>query len=318
MSGVNEKGRALFVFAHPDDETILCGGSMARLAAEGVEVSVLTCTLGEEGEVVEPSLRELAADRADQLGGWRIAELRSALDRLGGPHGPVAGEPVIRQHWLGSAGKWRDSGMVSGLGTHPRAFVGGEFGEQARAAARTIRETRPHVVVTHDPGGGYGHRDHIHANRIVVEAVKLAAAETHRELGPSWQVSKLYWAGIAQSTWKRAVEGLSELDIPEGFHVVDPDVAKPCQDDEVTTVVDIGEFRDAKLAALSAHATQITVHPELGAFALSNKALSPVPGEEHFLLAQLGRAPVPPRRADHDGQNGQAREDHLLAGLGLG
>lgn len=315
MNGVNEKGRALFVFAHPDDETILCGGSMASLAAEGVEVSVLTCTLGEEGEVIEPSLREIAADRADQLGGWRIAELRSALDRLGGrPAGGQSG-PVIGQRWLGAAGKWRDSGMASGRNTHPRAFVAGDFGEQVRAAVKTIRETRPHIVVTHDPGGGYGHRDHVHANRVVVDAVKLAAAEAHRELGPSWQAARLYWASVARSAWERAVADLSRKDIPEGFHVVGPEVAKPCPDEEVTTVVDVEEFLGAKLAALAAHATQVTVHPEVGAFALSNKALTPVLGEEHFTLAQEHRAPASPSGA---ASGGAGRESHLMAGLGLG
>ncbi|MGL6234972.1 MAG: N-acetyl-1-D-myo-inositol-2-amino-2-deoxy-alpha-D-glucopyranoside deacetylase [Segniliparus sp.] len=311
--GQKSRARALFVFAHPDDETILCGGAMARLATEGAEVSVLTCTLGEEGEVIEPSLRELAADRADQLGGWRIAELRSALDRLGGD----SGLPAISQHWLGGPGKWRDSGMVAGRNTHPRAFVAGDFGEQARAVAKTIRETRPHVVATHDPGGGYGHRDHVHANRVVVEAVKLAAAEAHRELGPSWQVARLYWATIARSTWLRAVEGLNGQEVPEGFHVVDPEVAKPWQDDEITTAVDIGAFRGAKLAALAAHATQITVHPELAAFALSNKALTPVPGEEHFVLAQEHRVLAQQHRASAAPRDG-AREDCLLAGLDLG
>ncbi|WP_040585589.1 N-acetyl-1-D-myo-inositol-2-amino-2-deoxy-alpha-D-glucopyranoside deacetylase [Segniliparus rugosus] len=306
-AALNDKGRAraLFIFAHPDDETILCGGAMARLAAEGVEVSVLTCTLGEEGEVIAPALRELAADRADQLGGWRIAELRAALDRLGSP----GRGSVIGQHFLGGAGRWRDSGMAAGRNTHQRAFVAGDFGEQSRAAAKTIRETRPHVVVTHDPGGGYGHRDHVHANRIAVEAVKIAAAEAHRELGPSWQIAKLYWAGVGRSMWKAEVEALAAQPIPEGFHVVDPDVAKPWQDDEVTTVFDIGEFRSAKLAALAEHATQITVHPELETFALSNKALNPVPGEEHFALAQQHRAPAPQRGGGH------AREDHLLAGV---
>jgi N-acetyl-1-D-myo-inositol-2-amino-2-deoxy-alpha-D-glucopyranoside deacetylase len=313
----HDSPRALFVFAHPDDETILSGGVMARLAAEGAQVSLLTCTLGEEGEVVDPALRELAADRADQLGGWRIAELRSALDRLGSPQGAR-----ISQHWLGGPGRWRDSGMVSGRNTHPRAFVGGDFGEQARAAAKTIREVRPHVVVTHDPEGGYGHRDHVHANRLVAEAVKIAAAERHGELGASWQVKKLYWTGIGQSAWQRAIGELGGRAIPDGFQLVQADVTKPRQDDEISTVVDISDFRAAKLAALAAHATQITVHHELAAFALSNKALTPVPGEEHFLrvplrFGALGNHELEGRDANSQPAGSQAREDHLLAGLGF-
>ncbi|ADG97312.1 1D-myo-inosityl-2-acetamido-2-deoxy-alpha-D-glucopyranosidede acetylase [Segniliparus rotundus DSM 44985] len=313
----NDSPRALFVFAHPDDETILSGGTMARLAAEGAHVSLLTCTLGEEGEVIAPELRELAADRADQLGGWRIAELRSALDRLGSPRGAR-----ISQHWLAGPGRWRDSGMAAGRNTHPRAFIGGDFGEQARAAAKTIREVRPHVVVTHDPEGGYGHRDHIYANRLVVEAVKIAAAETHSEFGAPWQVKKLYWTGIGESAWRRAIKELGRRAIPDGFELVHADVAKPRRDEEITTVVDIGDYRAAKLAALAAHATQITVCHELAAFALSNKALTPVPAEEHFLLVPLRFGAVDNQDLDNRNPNSQppadqAREDHLLTGLGF-
>ena len=106
--------RALFVHAHPDDEAITTGGTIAALVAAGAEVRVITCTLGEEGEVLGDALSGLVADRADQLGGYRIGELGIALRALG----------VDRTRFLGGAGRWRDSGM-SGTPSahHPRAFV---------------------------------------------------------------------------------------------------------------------------------------------------------------------------------------------------
>ena len=94
--------RALFVHAHPDDEAITTGGTIAALVAAGAEVRVITCTLGEEGEVIGDELSGLVADRADQLGGYRIGELGIALRALG----------VDRTRFLGGAGRWRDSGMA--------------------------------------------------------------------------------------------------------------------------------------------------------------------------------------------------------------
>ena len=81
--------RLLLVHAHPDDETINNGATMARYAAEGASVTLLTCTLGEEGEILVPELGQLAADQADQLGGYRIGELRGGDGRPGRHRPPV-------------------------------------------------------------------------------------------------------------------------------------------------------------------------------------------------------------------------------------
>ncbi|MFD2393435.1 PIG-L family deacetylase [Dietzia aerolata] len=94
--------RVLLVHAHPDDESITTGGTIAMLVAAGAEVTVVTCTLGEEGEVLGDEFAGLVADRADQLGGYRISELATALRAMG----------VRRTHFLGGAGRWRDSGMA--------------------------------------------------------------------------------------------------------------------------------------------------------------------------------------------------------------
>ena len=106
--------RALFVHAHPDDETITTGGTLAALTGAGAEVMVLTCTLGEEGEILGDRWAQLAADRADQLGGYRVSELAGALRALG----------VEGPEFLGGAGRWRDSGMAgTPSADHLRAFV---------------------------------------------------------------------------------------------------------------------------------------------------------------------------------------------------
>ncbi|MDT4921314.1 MAG: N-acetyl-D-myo-inositol-2-amino-2-deoxy-alpha-D-glucopyranoside deacetylase, partial [Pseudonocardiales bacterium] len=105
--------RLLLVHAHPDDESIMTGAVMAYYAAQDVAVTLITCTLGEEGEVLTPEYAQLAADQADQLGGLRIGELADALDALG----------VTDHRWLGGAGRFRDSGMIgTPPNDNPRAF----------------------------------------------------------------------------------------------------------------------------------------------------------------------------------------------------
>src|SRR5918912_2390872 len=156
--------RILFVHAHPDDETVGTGATMARYAAEGALVTLVTCTLGEEGEIYVPELALLAAAEADQLGGYRIAELAAACAALG----------VTDHRFLGGAGRYRDSGMM-GLPTnqHPRAFWGADLDEAARALLDVIREVRPQVAVTDDPNGFYGHPDHIQTHRVTMRAAEM-------------------------------------------------------------------------------------------------------------------------------------------------
>src|ERR1700704_6491889 len=96
-SSVNDR-RLLLVHAHPDDETIGTGATMAHYAASGAQVSLVTCTLGEQGEILVPALSQLTADQADQLGGWRIHELSEAMSELG----------VTDHRFLGGAGRFRD------------------------------------------------------------------------------------------------------------------------------------------------------------------------------------------------------------------
>ena len=163
--------RLLLVHAHPDDESIGTGATMAHYAAQGAQVTLLTCTLGEEGEILVPEHAQLAADQADQLGGFRIGELAAAMRVLG----------VTDHRFLGGAGRFRDSGMMgTPANEHPRAFWRAErdpavFDAAVAAAVEVIREVRPQVLVTYDENGGYGHPDHIMAHRVAMAAAERAA-----------------------------------------------------------------------------------------------------------------------------------------------
>src|SRR4051794_25730867 len=151
--------RILLVHAHPDDETIGCGATMAKYVDEGVQVTLVTCTLGEEGEVLVPELEHLAADKTDTLGAHRIEELDLAMKALGVTDHRFLGGPG---HYRDSGMKWDDDGAATVADdTRPDTFWHADLTEAADLLVEIIREVRPQVVVTYDQFGGYGHPDHI-------------------------------------------------------------------------------------------------------------------------------------------------------------
>ncbi|WP_211296277.1 N-acetyl-1-D-myo-inositol-2-amino-2-deoxy-alpha-D-glucopyranoside deacetylase [Mycobacterium aquaticum] len=286
----NETPRLLFVHAHPDDETLTTGATIAHYAAHGAEVRVVTCTLGEEGEVIGDQYALLSVDHADQLGGYRISELTRALGALG------LGAP----HYLGGPGRWRDSGMG---GTHHaggrQRWVDADMDEAVGELATVIAEMRPHVVVTYDPEGGYGHPDHIQTHRVTTAAVAAAADN-------GWAVPKFYWTVTATSAMGSGLSALSDL--PEGWIRVDiKDVPFGYPDDRIDAVVDATAQLPAKIAAMQAHATQVTVAPDGRACALSNNIALPIMGEEHYLLVS----------GEAGSRDSRGWETDLLAGLVL-
>jgi N-acetyl-1-D-myo-inositol-2-amino-2-deoxy-alpha-D-glucopyranoside deacetylase len=296
---MQEIPRLLFVHAHPDDETIANGATIAHYVARGAQVHVVTCTLGEEGEVIGDRWAQLAADHADQLGGYRIGELTAALQALGVP------APIF----LGGPGRWRDSGMA---GTEPRRghqrFSDAHEREAVGALVAHIRTLRPHVVVTYDPNGGYGHPDHVQAHVVTTAAV--AAAGTDDYPGTPWSVPKLYWTVIARSAFTAGWEVLGPGDLRSEWVIppADGDFGElGYSDEEIDAVIEDLDALPAKQAALAAHATQLTVGPTGRAFALSNNLALPVVGPEHYILAG-GVA------GDRDGRGW---ETDLLAGLDL-
>lgn len=286
--------RMLLVHAHPDDETLTTGGTIARYAAEGVEVTVVTCTLGEEGEVIGDTWAGLVADRADQLGGFRILELSAALSRLG----------VAAPRFLGGAGRWRDSGMAgTPAAANPRALVNADRTEVVDVLAEVIRERRPQVVVCYDPRGGYGHPDHIRAHEVTTAAVAAAADPGRDETGESWDVAKLYWTVTEETSLREGVESITEF--PPSWRLPAPDELPCVPDEQVTTVVDVRGHLWAKVAAFAAHATQVTVAPSGTEYALSNDIVQPILSDEHYVLVRGTRGEV--------GADGRERD--LFAGL---
>ena len=267
--------RLLLVHAHPDDETIGSGATMAKYVANGDKVTLVTCTLGEEGEVLVPELAHLAAGNDDALGQHRITELGNAMAALG----------VTDWRLLGGPGAYRDSGMI---GTPPNdrtdCFWRADLLEAARHLVAVIRDEQPHVLVTYDDFGGYGHPDHIQAHRVAMYAASLAAAPSFApELGQAWSISKIYWTAFPRSVMRTGIEALQAMGEDTGFAAQDPDdLPFVCDDDLVTTVIDGTEFVASKMQALAAHATQISM--DSGFFALSNNLGSQVMGIEYFRL----------------------------------
>ncbi|AKN16424.1 N-Acetyl-1-D-myo-Inosityl-2-amino-2-deoxy-alpha- D-glucopyranoside deacetylase MshB [Mycobacterium haemophilum DSM 44634] len=295
---MSETPRLLFVHAHPDDESLSNGATIAHYTSRGAQVQVVTCTLGEEGEVIGDRWAELAVDHADQLGGYRIFELTEALRALG------VGAPI----YLGGAGRWRDSGM---RGTAPRRrqrFIDADEHEAVGALVAIIRELRPHVVVTYDPHGGYGHPDHVHTHRVTTAAVAAAGSGTEYP-GAPWTVPKFYWSVFALSAFEAGVNALQGNDLqPEWTIPPREEFDFGYSDEDIDAVVEATlDACAAKAAALAAHATQVVVGPTGRACALSNNMALPILAQEHYVLA-AGCA------GDRDERGW---ETDLLAGLGL-
>ncbi|MBD8506268.1 N-acetyl-1-D-myo-inositol-2-amino-2-deoxy-alpha-D-glucopyranoside deacetylase [Hoyosella sp. G463] len=281
--------RLMLVHAHPDDETLITGGTIAAACDAGIEVLVVTCTLGEEGEIIGDELAGLAAQHADQLGGYRYWELQRALSALEAPES----RGRVRGVFLGGAGRWRDSGMAGTDGSrNPRAFINAPLVDTASALAALIQDFQPHVVTTYDPNGTYGHPDHIRVHEVTHRAVELAAASAR-----GWDVPRLYWSVIGHQAFQENAARLSGVPAdwvrePGGGLGLFPD-------EQITTRIDVRDQRDRKAAALQCHATQIMVDLPNRAFALSNWVAQPIMDEEHFVLVRTTGHPVPDGQAAH-------------------
>jgi N-acetyl-1-D-myo-inositol-2-amino-2-deoxy-alpha-D-glucopyranoside deacetylase len=289
-----ESPRLLFVHAHPDDETLTTGATIAHYIARGAQVHVVTCTLGEEGEVIGERWAQLATDQADQLGGFRVGELSAALNALG------IDEPVF----LGGAGRWRDSGMEGTPTRHRQRFIDADPREAVGALVEIIRELRPHVVVTYDAKGGYGHPDHIHAHEVTMAAVAASGGTDYA--GDPWTVPKVYWTVMSTTAMSAGLEALRDVP-PEWIRVSIGDVPFGYPDDAIDAVIEVPDQLPAKVAALRAHQTQVSVAPNGRSCALSNNMALPIGAIEHYILA----AGTPGERDD------RGWETDLLAGLNL-
>ncbi|MGC5002108.1 N-acetyl-1-D-myo-inositol-2-amino-2-deoxy-alpha-D-glucopyranoside deacetylase [Streptomyces sp. NBC_00353] len=290
--------RLLLVHAHPDDESINNGASMALYAAQGAQVTLVTCTLGEEGEVIPPELAHLAADRDDALGAHRIGELAAAMKELG----------VTDHRFLGGPGRFRDSGMMGAEQNHrPGAFWNTDVDDAAAYLVEVIRSVRPQVLVTYDPDGGYGHPDHIQAHRVAMRAADLAADPAYRP-GPDapqaspdtspHTIDKIYWNRVPRSVAEQAFARLRAT-APDAFPAIAAidDVPGVVNDTQITAEIDGAAHAAAKTAAMRAHSTQIAVDGPF--FALSNDLGQPVFTTEYYELVR-GASGAPEGVREHD------------------
>ncbi len=296
--------RALFVHAHPDDETINNGATMAMYAAEGRGVTVVTCTAGEMGEVLVPELAHLAHDKDGGLGEHRRSEIAAAMAHLG-----------VKDHrWLGDFGRFHDSGMawhadghaVAGDFVPDNAFWNADLTDAADELVKIIREVRPQVMVTYNEFGGYGHPDHIQAHRVATYAAALAAAPTYKmQLGEAHDIAKVYWCAMSESRMRQSIRQLRESGDTTTFEGMDPDGEMGpfvTPDDQITASVDGTEFVDIKMEALKLHRTQVD---PTGPFFYGAESGHAFWGEEFYVLVKGERGPV--------GDNGL--ETDLFAGL---
>jgi N-acetyl-1-D-myo-inositol-2-amino-2-deoxy-alpha-D-glucopyranoside deacetylase len=289
--------RLVLVHAHPDDETINNGATMAAYAAAGVHVTLVTATLGEEGEILVPDLEHLAAHRGDALGEHRVGELAEAMKCLG----------VSDHRFLGGPGRYRDSGMMDApTNAHPACFWQADVDTAAAELVAVFREVRPQVLVTYDEIGGYGHPDHIQAHRVAMRGVELAADAAFRpDLGPPWEVAKVYWNAIPKSFLQRGIDALRAAG-EVGFFGAESadDLPFAVPDELITTVVDAPDFIEAKVAAMRAFPTQIAVDGPF--FALSDNMGMQIWGTECYRLVR-GPLGVP--------EGAEGPETDLFAGL---
>ncbi len=288
MNRSYEGFRILLVHAHPDDETINNGATMALYADRGAQVTLVTCTRGEEGEVLVPGLSHLASSEQDQLGAHREIELADAMKALGISDFRFLGAPTT---------KFRDSGL---MGTEPNnrpdVFWQADLDSAAQILVKVIDEIKPHILITYDEIGGYGHPDHIQAHRVAMRASELA----------SWQIQKIYWNTMPKSVLAEGIAKMKEIG-SDFFGAESVDDLPFAKDDEfVTTLIDGGAYVDAKMAAMKAHKTQISLDGPF--FALSNNLGLQIWGDEYYTLVKgIKSAPF----------DAKGRETDLTSGIVL-
>lgn len=304
------------VHAHPDDETF-AGGIFGRYADEGASTVLVTCTLGEEGEIVDPTMDADAV--RPRLGDVRTEELRCSVAALG----------IGKLHMLG----YRDSGMVNTpANANPLAFTNVDVEAAAARLVALVRAERPQVLITYDEHGGYGHPDHIMAHRIATIAYESADDTTRFPVQPGepgpWQPSKLYYVSWPRERLMQLRDEVIARGLPDPFarwaaaqeeeqtkqqQVKDAgseggssessESSESSNDQSfiqpqaaVTTFIDVAPYYDRKVASMHCHRTQfseannfiLALPPDLAQRAMS---------EESFTLA---RSRVETTTPEHD------------------
>ncbi len=245
----------LAIFAHPDDEGFGCGGTLAALVAEGHQVTLICATNGDVGEISDPALAT-----PENLWQVRQGELREAMGVTG-----IKDVRFLNYRDSGMAG-WEDNNHPSSLFQAPEDKVVGQV-------AAVLREVRPDIVITHDPTGGYGHPDHVTISHRTLAAVELC----RQEVDPS-----LYYVCFPRSFFQRMWNKMMEMDLRPPFSADDTE-ALGTPDDEVTTVLNVGQYVAVKKESLERHRTQIEKD---GPFAkLPREFMDEIMSSEFFQLA---------------------------------
>jgi N-acetyl-1-D-myo-inositol-2-amino-2-deoxy-alpha-D-glucopyranoside deacetylase len=269
--------RLLTVHAHPDDETITMGGLLALCADRGIATSVVCCTDGKVATIFDPEYAANEAEIRPRLKEIREEELRQACAVLG----------VSEVNFL----EYGDSGMA-GADTNQLAgaFWRADVDQAVRRVVAHIRRFRPHVVVTYDSNGGYGHPDHIQAHRVTLLAVEAAYHALYPDLGASWRVSKLYYTAFPLSEARRAAEMARAAGMKPPFGDADPEALEfITPDDWVTTVINCRDQLGRKREALRAHRSQLT--EEFALLSVPDEVLRDFFPNEHFQLV-VSRVPT--------------------------
>lgn len=278
--------RLLTVHAHPDDEASKGAALVAKYVAEGVEATLVCCTGGELGSVLNPAM-----DRPDvvaNLTAVRAEELERSTKAIG----------FHRVEMLG----YRDSGMPDmEENADPSNFWNAPLDDAVGRLVEVVRRDRPQVIITYsDDQGGYPHPDHLRTHEISVHAFDRAADPAYRpDLGDPWRPSKLYYSLFTRRRMMAVHEKMVEMGIESPF--TEEWFARFDQDHRTTTRVDVGGFLHVRDAALLAHATQVDPNEKFW-FGLPSEVVATVyPWDDYILARSLVDTELP--------------EDDLFAGL---
>ncbi|WP_426311291.1 PIG-L family deacetylase [Cellulosimicrobium sp. E-16] len=319
QTAVVPDGGLLAVHAHPDDETLATGALLATWARSGQRVTVVTCTRGERGEVIDTPAHPTGVGHLEgdgsALAAHREGELARALAVLGvsdhvfldtvtPPGASTLPDGAARPRFEDSGMAWVAPSVASAAeDLPPRAFVAVPLDEAAARLAAVVRDRRPAVVATYEPGGGYGHPDHVRAHDVTVRALEL--------LGAAGEPVPALWQAVAPASTVRAARSAlaahpavralladdAALVLPDPDEDLPP-VARPDPSLPLLVTVPVAPVLDQLLAAMRAHATQVQrvtaavgaegsgegddLEGVLGWYALSNDVLAPVPSHEFY------------------------------------
>lgn len=253
---------------------------MARYIHEGAAVTLVTCTLGERGEILVPEWEQFTPA---ELGAHRQEEIAKALEVVG----------VTDHVYLGGAGRYHDTGMTRDEAGNvlapddrePGAFWDADLLEAADYLVEVIRSRRPQVVSTYDTNGNYGHPDHVMAHRVTMYACMLASAAAHRpDLGPAWQVERVLWGTHNTARWGEAYAIARERGIELWPDSQDEDDAPHGADPKyIAAIVETEPWLSECRDALGAHRSQVNLEDGFWQFF---RILQELPGSgEAYLLA---------------------------------